>query len=145
MKLHTLIKSKTGMKKRVGRGIGSGLGKTAGRGTKGQKARGSVPAGFTGSGLPLYKKLPLKRGLGNTVLAKKLIPVNLSSLNVFKDKTVVDMDSLLGANIINKKDLKKGVKILGHGELNSALTIKLPSSASARKKIEKIGGKVVDV
>lgn len=145
MKLNNLVKNKIGMKKRIGRGIGSGLGKTAGRGTKGQKARGSVPVGFTGAGLPLYKKLPLKRGLGNTVLAKKLRPVNLSSLNVLKEKTVVDTESLLNANIINKKDLQKGVKILGHGELKLALTVKLPVSKSAREKIEKIGGEVADV
>ena len=77
-------------KKRLGRGIGSGKGKTAGRGTKGQKARGKIPATFVGS-LPFYKKLPLRRGQGNPKLSDKLVPIKLSKLNVFKSKTVVDL------------------------------------------------------
>lgn len=145
MKLHQLTKVKTRPNKRLGRGIGSGKGKTAGRGTKGQKARGKIPIGFSGSGLPLYKKLPLRRGYGNRGLGEKSTVVNLSSLNVFKVKEVVDIEKLLEAKIISKKDLKKGVKILGQGELNSALTIKLPVSKSAQKKIESKGGKVLSV
>ena len=145
MKLHELLKSKKSLNKRVGRGIGSGLGKTAGRGTKGQKARGKVPVGFSGSGLPLYKKLPLKRGLGNRNTRGKFAVINLSDLSQFKKSTVVDMEELIKANIINKKDLKKGVKVLGSGELLSALTIKLLVSNRAKEKIEKAGGKVVNV
>ena len=95
MKLHQLLKIKTAGKKRVGRGIGSGLGKTAGRGTKGQKARGKMPATFSGSGLPLYKKLPLKRGLGNSKVSDKLKVLSLEKLNIFKPKSVIDLEQLL--------------------------------------------------
>ncbi len=141
MKLHELLKVKTNTKKRIGRGLGSGKGKTGGRGTKGQRARGKIPMTFTGS-LSLYKKLPLKRGKGNTKVSPKPKTVNLSKLSVFKTKTVVDMAKLLEAKIVSQKDAKKGVKILGQGEIESALTIKLPVSVSARQKIEKAGGQI---
>lgn len=143
--LNRLPKVSTRSDKRLGRGTGSGKGKTAGRGTKGQKARGSVPVGFSGSGLPLYKKLPLKRGWGNTHLTSKFTTLNLSALNIFKDKTVVDIEKLIEVKLINKKAARKGVKILGNGEINSVLTIKIATSASAKKEIEKKGGKVLDV
>ena len=131
--------------KRLGRGTGSGKGKTAGRGTKGQKARGKIPVGFSGSGLPLYKKLPLRRGFGNTVLRGKMAVLSLSSLNIFKNKDVIDIEKLIEAKLISKKDSKKGVKILGSGEILSALTINLQVSKTAREKIEKKGGKVLNV
>lgn len=142
MKLHQLLKVKFKSKKRVGRGIGSGLGKTAGRGTKGQKARGKIPAIFTGSNSATFKKLPLKRGLGNTKVSGKPKAVKLSSLSVFKTNSVVDMEALIKMNIISQKDSKKGVKILGGGEINAVLTIKLPITGRAAKKIEEKGGKV---
>lgn len=142
MKLHQLASVQTKGKKRVGRGLGSGKGKTAGRGSKGQKARGKIPASFIGGTLPLYKKLPLKRGKGNTVLGLKPRAVNLITLNTFKAGTIVDMDQLISQKIIKKQDLKRGVKILSGGELKQRLIIKLPVSESARKKIEKAGGKV---
>ncbi|MBI2330055.1 50S ribosomal protein L15 [Candidatus Daviesbacteria bacterium] len=129
------------MKKRLGRGIGSGKGKTSGRGTKGQKARGKIPATFTGS-LPLYKKLPLKRGKGNLKVSSKPKIINLNKLNIFKAKEVIDIAKLLDEKIISLKEAKKGIKILGNGEIEKALTIKLPVSDSARKKIEKAGGKI---
>ena len=141
MKLNELSKVTKRSKKRLGRGIGSGKGKTAGRGTKGQKARGKIPATFTGS-MPLYKKLPLKRGLGNVKKSAKLKLINLSQLNVFKPKTVIDLEQLIKAKIINEKDVKIGVKILGGGEVDRALIIKLPISSSARERIEKMGGRV---
>lgn len=141
MKLNQLIKVKTKNKKRLGRGIGSGKGKTAGRGTKGQKARGKIPAGFVG-GLPLYKKLPLQRGKGNPKLSKKPKLINLSKLNVFKKGAVLDITKLLEANVILEKDAKVGIKILGRGEVSRALTIKLAVSKGARKKVEEKGGKV---
>ncbi len=141
MKLNQLRKVKTKNKKRLGRGIGSGKGKTAGRGTKGQKARGKIPAGFVG-GLPLYKKLPLKKGKGNPKLSKKLIPINLAKLNVFKSGTIVDMTTLLESNVISKKDAKSGVKILGSGELSRVLIVKIPVSNTACRKIVEAGGKV---
>ncbi|MDP2671911.1 MAG: 50S ribosomal protein L15 [Candidatus Daviesbacteria bacterium] len=144
MKLHELLKVKTRSKKRLGRGLGSGKGKTGGRGTKGQKARGTVPVTFTGS-LSLYKKLPLRRGKGNPKASAKMKIINLDKLNVFKSKEVVDMEKLISAKIISEKEAKQGVKILGNGEINQILTVKLRVSDSARKKIEKSGGKVENV
>ncbi|MBU1031344.1 50S ribosomal protein L15 [Patescibacteria group bacterium] len=136
MRLHELVKIKANIKKRLGRGIGSGKGKTAGRGSKGQKARGKIPATFTG-GLALYKKLPLMRGKGNPKLSIEPKLLNLSKLNVFKAKAVVDIASLVDAEIISAKEAKRGVKVLSGGEIKNALTVKLPTSASAREKIEK--------
>ena len=142
MKLNTLIKTQTRSKKRVGRGIGSGLGKTAGRGTKGQKARGKIPAGFTGSNSPLYKKLPLKRGLGNPKMSVKPTILKLSDLSEFKANSTIDLEELIKMNIVTIKESKKGVKILGDGEIKVALNVKLSTTESAKKKIEDKGGKV---
>ena len=144
MKLHELVKVNQRSKKRLGRGVGSGKGKTGGRGTKGQKARGKIPATFTGS-LPFYKKLPLKRGKGNLKLSTKPKLVNLLKLNVLKTKTVVDIAKLQEAKIISERETKRGVKVLGDGEISNALTVKLSTSKSARKKIEKSGGKIEHV
>lgn len=144
MKLNEMLKVKTKSKKRIGRGLGSGKGKTGGRGTKGQKARGKIPAAFSGD-LAFFKKLPLRRGQGNAKVSVKPKLVNLSKLEVFKAKTVVDLAKLLEAKVITEKDVKKGVKILGEGEIKSALIIKLPVSASARQKIESVGGKIEHV
>ncbi len=141
MKLNELLKVKTRSKKRLGRGIGSGKGKTGGRGTKGQKARGKIPASFTG-GLPLYKKLPLKRGKGNPRSAAKKVLVNIAKLDIFKDKTIVDLEKLIEMKIISAAQAKRGVKILNKGELSRSLIVKLPVSASVRKKIESLSGKV---
>lgn len=142
MKLHELLKVKSKDKKRVGRGIGSGLGKTAGRGTKGQKARGSMPVGFTGGGLPTYKKLPLRRGLGNRVVSSKPKTLSLDKLNIFKANSVVDLEQLLKVGLISKKDSKKGIKILADGQLSVKLVVNLPLSKKAKTAIEKLGGKV---
>lgn len=144
MKLHELTKVKTAIKKRLGRGLGSGKGKTGGRGTKGQKARGKIPQTFTGS-LSLYKRLPLRRGKGNPQVSSKAKIINVSQLDVFKPGIVVDINQLLDAKIISKKDSKKAIKVLGNGDITKVLTVKLPVSGSARQKIEKLGGKVVDV
>jgi|Napbiome12C3dose_1001474.scaffolds.fasta_scaffold00024_51 large subunit ribosomal protein L15 len=144
MKLNELLRVKSRSKKRLGRGLGSGKGKTGGRGTKGQKARGTIPVTFTG-GLSLYKKLPLRRGKGNRQVSVKPKIISLSQLNVFKDKEVVDINKLQEAKIISAKEIKKAVKILGTGEITKVLTIKLPVSASARRKIEELGGKVENV
>ncbi|MBU1000576.1 50S ribosomal protein L15 [Patescibacteria group bacterium] len=141
MKLHELTKITTRPKKKLGRGIGSGKGKTAGRGTKGQKARGKIPLSFTG-GLPLYKKLPFKKGKGNPKLTTKKTLLDIVKLDIFKDKTIVDLEKLIKTNIISEKQARKGVKILNKGKLSRALTVRLPVSASARKKIEESGGKV---
>lgn len=143
MRLHELVKIQKRSNKRLGRGVGSGFGKTAGRGTKGQKARGSIPVGFSGD-LAFYKKLPRKKGMGNSRISVKSKLIKLSSLNVFKNKIIVDIAELLQAKIISQKDKLRGVKILSAGEITQALTIKLPVSKIARQKIEKAGGKVLN-
>ena len=145
MKLHALLKVKTRGKKRVGRGIGSGLGKTAGRGTKGQKARGSIPVGFSGAGLSTFKKLPKRSGEGNRRALGKLKLIKLDQLNVFKPNSVVDLEQLFELKIINKTDIKKGVKVLADGKLGVALTVKLQVSETALKEIESKGGKTENV
>ncbi|WP_018131299.1 50S ribosomal protein L15 [Effusibacillus pohliae] len=143
MKLHELSSAPGARKtrKRVGRGIGSGLGKTAGRGHKGQKARsgGGVRPGFEGGQTPLYRRLP-KRGFTNAPFKKELVEVNVSKLNVFEPGTVVTPEKLLEAKIIKK--IKDGVKILGQGDIEVALTVQAQGfSASAIEKIEAAGGK----
>lgn len=144
MKLYELTKLKMKSKKRLGRGIGSGKGKTAGRGTKGQKARGKIPAGFSGD-LALYKKLPLRRGQANPKISANTKVIRLSDLNGFKSKSVVDMEELLKMGIISQKQAKRGIKILGVGEIAHALVVKLPVSKSAKEKIEAKGGSVENV
>lgn len=145
MKLHQLLKVKTKSRKRAGRGIGSGLGKTAGRGTKGQKARGKIPVGFSGAGLPTFKKLPKRAGLGNRKVSAKAKLLKLNKLNVFKPNSMVDLEQLMKAKLINEKDIKRGVKILAGGEITRSLTVKLPVSKKAIKEIDNAGGKVENV
>lgn len=130
------------MKKRLGRGIGSGKGKTAGRGTKGQKARGKMPVNFSGAGLAIYKKLPLRRGLGNAPVSIKPKVLALSKLNEFRANAKVTLEALLNARLITKKDLDKGVKLLADGKLTAKLDVYLPVSQKAKAEIEKKGGKV---
>ena len=143
MKLHELSPAEGSVKEnfRKGRGAGSGNGKTAGKGHKGQNARsgGGVRPGFEGGQLPLYRKLP-KRGFNNVRFGKKYAVVNVDSLNKFANGDVVDCAALLNAGIINK--LFDGVKVLGEGELTKKLTVKAAVfSASAKEKIEAVGGK----
>ena len=143
MKLHELSPAPGSAKAawRKGRGAGSGNGKTAGKGHKGQNARsgGGVRPGFEGGQLPLYRKLP-KRGFNNFRFAKKYAVVNVLSLNKFEDGAVVDCAALLKAGIINS--VFDGVKVLGEGELTKKLTVKAAVfSASAKEKIEAVGGK----
>ena len=143
MKLHELSPAEGSVKEgfRKGRGAGSGNGKTAGKGHKGQNARsgGGVRPGFEGGQLPLYRKLP-KRGFNNYRFAKKYAVVNVLSLNKFEDGAVVDSAALLDAGIINS--VLDGVKVLGEGELTKKLTVKAAVfSASAKEKIEAVGGK----
>ena len=124
---------------RKGRGAGSGNGKTAGRGHKGQWARsgGGVRVGFEGGQMPLARRLP-KRGFHN-IFAKRLEAINVSSLNKFDDGAVVNVCDLLEKGIISKCEY--GVKILGNGELTKKLTVRASAfSASAKEKIEKAGG-----
>ena len=125
---------------RKGRGPGSGNGKTAGKGHKGQNARsgGGVRPGFEGGQLPLYRKLP-KRGFTN-IFATKYAIVNVEKLNAFEDGAVVDINALLEKKIIRKE--LDGLKVLGGGEITKKLTVKAAIfSASAKEKIEAAGGK----
>jgi large subunit ribosomal protein L15 len=124
---------------RVGRGIGSGNGKTAGRGHKGQNARGSgTRPGFEGGQMPLARRIP-KRGFVN-IFATKYSNVNVSSLNIFEDGAVVDAEALLQAGLLSK--LLDGLKILGNGNIEKKLTVKATAfSAAAKQKIEAAGGK----
>ena len=143
MKLHELSPAEGSVKEgfRKGRGAGSGNGKTAGKGHKGQNARsgGGVRPGFEGGQLPLYRKLP-KRGFNNARFGKKYAVINVNSLNNFNDGDVVDCAALLAARIIN--NVFDGVKVLGEGELTKKLTVKAAVfSASAKEKIEAVGGK----
>ena len=144
MALHKLKKIKKSGKKRLGQGHGSGRGKTAGRGTKGQKAKGKISLSFEGGALPLIKRLPFRRGKGkNKVFKKKPMIVNIKVLNLLKKDSIVDIETLIKNRIVDEKDAKMyGVKILGEGDLKIPLTIKLPISKGAGSKIKKAGGKV---
>ena len=131
-------------KKRLGRGIGSGTGKTAGRGTKGQNARsgGGVRPGFEGGQLPLFQRLP-KRGFKNISRVEYAV-VNVEKLNYFEDGATVDVEAIVNAKLV--KDVKDGIKILGNGELTKKLTVKANKfSESAKKAIESKGGKVEEI
>ena len=143
MKLHELKPMEGSVQKsfRKGRGAGSGNGKTAGKGHKGQNARsgGGVRPGFEGGQLPLYRKLP-KRGFKNYLFGKQYVIVNVQSLNKFDDGEVVDSAALLAKGVIN--NVNDGVKVLGEGEITKKLTVKAAVfSASAKEKIEAVGGK----
>jgi large subunit ribosomal protein L15 len=144
--LNRLPKITTKKKKRLGQGHGSGRGKTAGRGTKGQKARGKIPLSFEGGALPLIKRLPFRRGKGrNKSLKKKPIVINVKVLNLLPENSVVDIATLVKHKIVDEKEAREfGVKILGEGELAIPLTVKLPASKGAKEKIEKAGGKLIE-
>ena len=124
---------------RRGRGHGSGNGKTAGKGHKGQKARSGAPRpGFEGGQMPLYRRIP-KRGFTNRNY-KEIVGINVSALEVFENDTVVTIESLIEAGIV--KNPRDGVKILGNGELTKKLTVQANAfSAGAVQKIEALGGK----
>ena len=123
---------------RRGRGHGSGNGKTAGKGHKGQKARSGAPRpGFEGGQMPLYRRLP-KRGFTNRN-TKEIVSINVGTLEVFDNGTTVDVETLIAKGII--KNPRDGVKILGNGELTKKLDVKVNAfSASAKEKIEALGG-----
>lgn len=145
MNLHNL-KPRPGAKhrlKRLGRGESSGLGKTSGRGHKGQKARsgGGVRPGFEGGQMPLHRRLP-KRGFNNTRFQDKIAVVNVASLEErFEDGATVNMESLKAVRLV--KGTYDGIKILGNGNLGKKLTVEgCKVSASAKEKIEKAGGSI---
>lgn len=143
MKLHELEKNigATHAKKRVGRGSGSGLGKTSGRGQKGQKARsgGSINPVFEGGQLPLYRRIP-KRGFSNAKFKTVYAVINVEDLNVFEDGTVVTPALLKDTGLVKKQ--LDGIKVLGNGKLERKLTIQASKfSASALEKIKEAGSK----
>jgi large subunit ribosomal protein L15 len=143
MKLHDLqpAKGATQAKKRKGRGVGSGLGKTAGRGSKGQNARsgGSARPGYEGGQMPLHRRLP-KRGFTN-IFKKSFAIINLRDLNCFEANSLVGEAELVKAGLI--KGFRDGVKLLGQGDVTVPLTVKLNAiSRVARNKIEAAGGSV---
>ena len=142
MKLHELKPAEGSRKprRRVGRGIGSGMGKTSTRGTKGQFSRtgGGTHPGFEGGQMPLYRRLP-KRGFKNT-FAKKYAEVNVEQLNCFDNGAVVDPAALIESGIL--KNVLDGVRVLGNGELTKSLTVQAQGfTKSAQQKIEAAGGK----
>ena len=142
MKLHELKPAfgSTTTAKRLGRGIGSGLGKTSGKGHKGAKARsgGGKRPGFEGGQMPLQRRIP-KRGFNN-IFAKEIVAINLNALNAFVDGAVVDEAALVEAGIV--KSNCDGVKVLSNGELTKKVTVKVSAfSAAAKAKIEAAGGK----
>ena len=128
---------------RRGRGHGSGNGKTAGKGHKGQKARSGAPRpGFEGGQLPLYRRLP-KRGFTN-INSKDIVAIGLDRLNAFEDGAEVTVETLMDKGIVNNP--RDGVKILGNGELTKKLTVKVNAfSKSAVEKIEAVGGKAEEI
>jgi len=143
MKLHELSPPAKSCKseKRLGRGVGSGWGKTAGRGTKGYNSRsgGGVRPGYEGGQMPIQRRLP-KRGFTN-IFKKKIAVVNLRDLLAFESGSLVDEAALMKAGLV--KGQKDGIKLLGHGEIRVALNVKLNQvSKSAREKIEAAGGSV---
>ncbi len=142
MKLHELspVAGSKKAAKRIGRGHGSGQGKTAGKGHKGQKARAGkgMRLGFEGGQMPLQRRIP-KRGFNN-IFAKNIVAVNVGTLDKFENGAVVDVQALMNAGIV--KNSFDGIKILGNGTLSKKLTVKVSAySESAKSKIEAAGGK----
>lgn len=145
MKLHTISPADGAVTKakRIGRGIGSGLGKTSGKGAKGQNARsgGGVRPGFEGGQMPLIRRIP-KRGFKNAAFKKVYSTVNVEALEVFANDTIIDARLLLESGILSKVE-EYGLKVLGNGELTKKLTVQANKfTGSAAKKIEEAGGKV---
>ncbi len=143
MKLHELkpAKGSTKKRKRIGRGVASGWGKTAGRGTKGHNSRsgGGVRPGFEGGQMPLHRRLP-KRGFTN-IFKKQMVVINVRDLARFEKDSVVDVSALVRSGLV--KGQRDGIKLLGQGDIGIALTVQINAvSRSAREKIEAAGGTV---
>ena len=147
MKLNEMTSGNNAAPYRKGRGAGSGNGKTAGRGHKGQKARsgGGVRPGFEGGQMPLYRRMP-KRGFNNKRFAPQYVEVNIGDLEKFDNGAEVSAEILRDAGIISLPKVNDGIKILGNGELTKKLTVKaVKFTASAKEKIEKAGGTAEEV
>lgn len=146
MQLHNLPKTTSKELRRLGRGHGSGRGKTSGRGTKGQKARGKIGLDFEGGALRIIKRLPFQKGKERNKPQKRSpLVVNVKDLNVLSADSTVTEELLVEKKLVDVKEVKlRGVKILGNGELEKALKVSLPVSASAREKIEKAGGSILE-
>ena len=143
MQLHNLLKLKTRSKKRVGRGEGSGKGKTAGKGAKGQKKRESVKMGFEGGQLPLYRRLPQRRGVGNQSLVESLT-ITTGELNKLREGSTVDEKNLRQSSLVPKSARNIKIKIVATGKLEKALKIALPTTKRAKKLILVAGGEIVN-
>lgn len=142
MSLHKLTKITTKKKKRVGRGLGSGKGKTSGRGMKGQKARGKIKAGFEGGQLPLAKRLPFVRGKGFKGPQRKPFILSLEKLNYFRAGSKITVERLQKEGLV-PVDVSYGVKILSNGEIKKKLTLEgIKVSKGTKEKIEAAGGSV---
>lgn len=147
MKLNEMTSAGNAKAYRKGRGAGSGNGKTAGRGHKGQNARsgGGVRPGFEGGQMPLYRRMP-KRGFNNKRFALQYIEVNVADLEKFENGAEVSAEILADAGIISLPKVNDGIKILGNGDLTKKLTVKAAKfTASAKEKIEKAGGQAEEV
>lgn len=147
MKLNEMTSSGNAKAYRKGRGAGSGNGKTAGRGHKGQNARsgGGVRPGFEGGQMPLYRRLP-KRGFNNKKFAPCYVEINVSDLEKFDNGAEVTAEILKDAGIISLGKVNDGIKVLGNGDLTKKLTVKAAKfTASAKEKIEKAGGTAEEV
>ena len=143
MQLHSLTQTVEKSKKRLGQGHGSGRVKTSGRGTKRQNVRSKRPLQFEGGALPLTKRLPFLRGKDrNKSLKLKPLSINLSMISNLPQNTEITIDSLVKHNLIAKGNEKRGVKLLAVGEITNAYVVKIPTSKTARVKIEKVGGKI---
>ncbi len=144
MQLNELNKHIQKSRKRLGRGIGSGRGKTSGRGMKGQKARGKIPAAFVGGSLPLYKKLPYRRGWGNRQVSSKHVLIKTSQLSNFKNNAVISTQTLIESGLVTSSEAsKKGVKITADTALANSLKVEVSVTKKAQEFIETAGGVVM--
>lgn len=142
MELHKLIKIKAKKAKRVGRGGGSGKGKTAARGAKGQKKREKVKLGFEGGQLPLHRRLPQRRGIGNIRKIQR-VTIQTGQLNKLPSGSTVDEKTLKEAGLLPKAVSFWQAKVVFGGKLEKKLNVAIPASKKARNTIEKVGGKFI--
>lgn len=148
MKLEKLIKFTDKKPKRIGRGPGSGKGKTSGRGTKGQNARSRLSvthSHYEGGQRPIIKRIPFRRGKGNAKVSQKPQIINLSTLNSLPKNTVVNKETLIKAKLISKSQINGPIKILGNAQIKVPLTIEVLISKKAAEKIIKSGGKIINI